>query len=174
MEFENKVIGIKDIPTIESIVLTPIEKSYRKVQIYNQLLLISILLIVATLALYFIKSLQNTTIFAIAVGGILLFSFALFRLSYLSFLNKSYAIREHDVVYQTGWLYKKIHVLPFARIQHCTLNSGVFERKFNLSSLSIFTAGGDSSTLKIEGLLVQDAEKLRNFIINKIKQEDEQ
>jgi len=93
------------------------------------------------------------------------------RLAYLSFLNKAFAVREHDIIYQDGWLIKSLHVFPFNRIQHCSIDSGVFERRFGLSTLKLYTAGGNDSDIVIPGLSVEQASALRELIIERNKAE---
>jgi membrane protein YdbS with pleckstrin-like domain len=94
-----------------------------------------------------------------------------FRLSYLSFKNKAYAIREHDILYQTGWINKSLHVCPFNRIQHCTVNAGVFERDLGISKLKIYSAGTTGSDIEVPGLTQEEANTMRDLIMLKNKQE---
>ena len=76
-------------------------------------------------------------------------------------------MREHDMLYKSGLIFRKTIALPFNRIQHSEINQGPIERKFNLASLSIFTAGGNNSDLAIPGLLNEDAQEIKSFIIQK-------
>jgi membrane protein YdbS with pleckstrin-like domain len=94
-----------------------------------------------------------------------------FRLTYLTFKNKAYAIREHDILYQTGWLRKSLHVCPYNRIQHCSVDAGVFERNLGISKLKIYTAGGDASDIVIPGLTPEEANNMRELIIQKNQKE---
>ena len=60
------------------------------------------------------------------------------------------------------------------RIQHVEKSSTPLDRRFNLATLQIFTAGGTGGDLKIHGLPARTAEKLRFFILEKIGSSVEQ
>ncbi len=80
---------------------------------------------------------------------------------------KAYAVRDHDIAYRSGLVFRKTVLLPFNRVQHMEVSSGPLQRKFGLASLKFFTAGGTSVDLKIEGLLTEEAERLRAFILQR-------
>ena len=63
--------------------------------------------------------------------------------------------------------WRKTTLLLFSRVQHVEVTSGPLQRKFGLASLKFFTAGGSSVDLKIEGLLRDDAENLKEFILRR-------
>ena len=105
-------------------------------------------------------------IFGIVGGIICLFLLILF-ISALGFRHKAYALREHDVLYKRGLIFRKTIALPFNRVQHSEINQGPIERNFNLAALEIFTAGGSQSDLTIPGLLNEDAQSIKAFIMEK-------
>jgi membrane protein YdbS with pleckstrin-like domain len=86
-----------------------------------------------------------------------------------SFRRKSYAIREHDIIYKSGWIIQKIHAVPFNRIQHASVRVGPIDRKFGLASLTLFTAASMIDDVSIKGLQENEAERIREFIMGKIK-----
>ncbi len=174
MVFENSEIDLQDIPQSEDVLLTPIDKNYYKVLIYNQIIVALVLIAIASMLIYLISGLRNTLPLLLLLGGVLFTIIASYRLNYLSFQNKAFAVREHDIIYQTGWFIKQNHICPISRIQHCSIHSGVFERKFGLCKLLLYTAGGVTSDIKIPGLRNSEAEKIRSFIVDKIKLDDEQ
>ncbi len=48
------------------------------------------------------------------------------------------------------------------------LYQGFISRKLGLASVELFTAGGRSSDLKIPGLLLEEAQKIKNLVSQKI------
>ena len=92
----------------------------------------------------------------------------------LVFHYMGYAIREKDITYKSGWLWKSMTTIPFNRVQHCDLRQGILDRRFGLSKLTIYTAGGQSTDLMIPGLLPDTAEKLKAFILRSTEQSIEQ
>ena len=171
MQFSNPDIDISELPKAENSKLVPVDERYYTVVSYSQVAYWCIFFLI-TLAVMIIRSEFHSWVMA----GITLLVFAVlcflnFRLSYLAFKNKAFAIREHDILYQTGWLRKSLHVCPYNRIQHCTVTAGVFERNLGISKLKIFTAGGNNSDIVIPGLRPEEANSLRELIIRKNQQE---
>lgn len=59
-------------------------------------------------------------------------------------------------------------IIPFNRVQHVALHQGFISRKLGLASVELFTAGGSSSDLEIPGLLLADAQIIKNLVSQKI------
>jgi membrane protein YdbS with pleckstrin-like domain len=87
---------------------------------------------------------------------------------------RSYAMREHDILFQDGLFWQKTTAVAFNRIQHIDLTHGPVERKYKIASLKFFTAGGSSVDLKIPGLPEKDAEQIRTLILSKINPNENQ
>ena len=89
-----------------------------------------------------------------------------------AFTFKGYAFRQKDISYKTGWLWRSITTVPFNRVQHCEVSQGVMDRYFGLAKLKIFTAGGSSSDVVVPGLRLDQATDLKDFILEKIKEDE--
>ncbi len=167
MKFQNPEINIDELPRAEESKLIPVDSRYYTVVTYNQVILWFVLFVATLIVIILNEELRTLTgaLIALAIFGILCFLH--FRLTYLSFKNKAYAIREHDLIYQTGWLNKSFHVIPYSRIQHCSVDAGVFERDLGISKLKVYTAGSDDSDIIIPGLVPENAASLREFILTK-------
>lgn len=79
-----------------------------------------------------------------------------------------YAVRDQDVHYRKGVIWRSETSLPFSRIQHVEVDRGPLERLYGLSTLKFFAAGGGSADLSVPGLNEADAIKLRAFILDRI------
>jgi membrane protein YdbS with pleckstrin-like domain len=90
------------------------------------------------------------------------------------FAIKQYALRKHDVIYTSGWIIRNTTVLPFNRVQHVEIKHGPIDRMFGLSSLKIFTAGGSQSDMVIPGLERERAQRIKELIVNKTGQDEEE
>lgn len=171
MDFTNDALPIETLPKAEETSLTAIDKRYFKVILFHKTILWLVIFAGLVMTVLFYEKLQN----AVWIAGMMSVWTALvvadLRLAYLSFLNKAYAIREHDIIYQDGWLIKSLHVSPFNRIQHCSIDSGVFERRYGLSNLKLYTAGGNDSDIVIPGLPVEQSSALRELIMERNKAE---
>jgi len=95
-------------------------------------------------------------------------------LSIKSYDYQGYAIRDKDIIYKTGIFFRSSLIIPFNRIQHCEIEQGPIDRLFGLAELSLFTAGGSGSDLKIPGLAQDRANSLKNYITNKVAQDEEE
>jgi uncharacterized protein len=167
MEFTNSQISLDQIPKAHTADLQPIDRNYHKIATYQWLIFWFIVLIAAGVGVFFIKKLHAPLWLGLISLVFILLVYISFRFSYLSFRNKAFAVREHDILYQTGWLVKSLHACPYNRIQHCSVDSGVFERKFGLSTLKLFTAAGNDTEMEIPGLRAELANDLREMILQK-------
>lgn len=82
--------------------------------------------------------------------------------------KKGYAVREHDIIYKTGLLSQKQITIPFNRVQHVEIYEGFLLRLFGLARIEFFTAGGNWGDLKIPGLLINEADKIKAFVIEQV------
>lgn len=85
-----------------------------------------------------------------------------------SFRASGYALREQDLHYKTGWWWRKLRVVSFNRIQHLSLESGLIERRYDLVSLAIYTAGAGQADFKIRGLRRETALQIKELIGQKV------
>ena len=80
-----------------------------------------------------------------------------------------YAVRERDVLYRSGVLWRSASLVPFNRVQHTQVASGLLDRRFGLASLTVYAAG--SGGLTIPGLGAETAEDLRAYATERIQAE---
>ncbi|NVK10809.1 MAG: PH domain-containing protein [Gammaproteobacteria bacterium] len=80
--------------------------------------------------------------------------------------RKAYLLREHDCSYRRGIIFKKNTTQPIVRIQHVEINQGPLERKYQLASLAVYSAGGSAHTFMIPGLDHERAKAMRQFILS--------
>ena len=82
--------------------------------------------------------------------------------------KKGFALRDKDILYKTGVFWRTVTAIPFNRIQHVEKSSTPLDRRYQLSTLQLFTAGGSGGDLEIHGLPANSAEDLRTFILEKV------
>ena len=82
--------------------------------------------------------------------------------------RRGYAVRDKDILYKSGVLWRSAQAVPFNRIQHAVRGSGPVERGFGLASVTAYTAGGSGGDLRIAGLGEDVAERLRIYILGKL------
>jgi membrane protein YdbS with pleckstrin-like domain len=174
MQLFNPQVSVSELPQIELLEYLPLEKRYLKALLLST---IFFNLILALLIIIFFKlnpfELPLWVFYSVGIVFVLRFLWSvLVRIK--GFEYKSYALREKDIVYKTGWLFRKTTTAPFNRVQHLRVDQGPIERKLNLSKLKIFTAGGSSSDMTIPGLDPIMANKLKEYIVGKTADDEEE
>jgi membrane protein YdbS with pleckstrin-like domain len=173
MEFPNSQIHLEDIASIEDIHFEPLEDNYRKVLLYFNILFFGLPILAALIMLGLVEDNFIFVLLAI-IGGLLLLAIFTITLINKSFKMKGLAIRNRDIIYKSGLIFRKITTIPFNRVQHVEINQGPIEKRFDLSTLEVFTAGGVASDLKVPGLRYENAQRLRAFIIQKTLKDEEE
>jgi membrane protein YdbS with pleckstrin-like domain len=161
MEYNNPLIPIAAIPQYQEIPLQRIEPDYKKVLWFNWT--IAYLFITGLTVLIFItnEKLQKAWIITLAVF-VFMSSIALVIASIeIGFKNRSWALRDKDIIFKKGWLFQRTHIVPFAKVQHCILKTGPVGRRYNLASLRFMTAASHQRDISINGLSLEDAEKIK-------------
>ena len=169
MQFQNLQVQWGEIPKASTVELKPIERTYLKVLYISWSILFAIILAVAITLVVLIDDINQNLWLPISIAAVILTAVATFIIGTGSFRRKAYAIREKDIVFRTGWIIQKLHIVPFNRVQHCLVQSGPIERKFRLASLSIYTAASNVTDISIHGLKSEDAETLKAYILEQIQ-----
>ena len=162
-----KNIAVTSFPDITKVDFKSIENQYLKVILINTFVAFLVLFLVICLGDYkgLFKLIENTI--WIYLTFTLCFVFTLL-IKTIEFKKRRYVVREKDISYKKGVLFRSVTTVPFNRIQHVEIDEGPISRFLGLVSLSVFTAGDSSDDLKISGLLKEDAQQIKEFISNKI------
>lgn len=106
-------------------------------------------------------------------------AFALLLLVYMQFtaykahINMGYALRTQDFIFRKGWLFEEMHVVPLKKIQHCKVKRGPLERKYQLATLRIYTAGGSGADISLGGLPADVADTLKDWLTGEAEKKNE-
>jgi uncharacterized protein len=139
------------------------------VMMLNRVIVLIILAVGFLVIHYFSDESFDYVIEFFSVWTLLFFTVICF--GYLKFKTLAFAIREKDLVFKRGVLTMKTTIIPFNRIQHVAINQGLIMRWLDLSNLKIYTAGGSTSDLSINGLTSTLAESIKSFVTNKVSDE---
>ena len=160
MEFENKPLFIENLPEIEQVSFTSLERDY----LYMRLTSTSLFTLIIGSGIW-ISTLFNDWPFYYAFYPFLGLMLIMMLVQWLGFKVKGYALREKDISYKSGLIFFHFTTIPFNRIQHCEVSQGALGKLFDLASVNVYTAGGSGSDITIKGLKKEEAHKLRDFII---------
>jgi hypothetical protein len=172
MIFANSQIPLSALPKVEDVEFQRLAKAYRLVELIGTCILFSFLFVGWFFFLLF-NDLKESWPVWVALGfwG-MLFGLSLF-LAWKKWAAAGYALREHDIIHQEGVFFRTVTTIPFNRMQHCEISRGPVESAFGLATLRVFTAGGSSSDLSIEGLPVGEAQRIKAYITQKIGERKE-
>jgi membrane protein YdbS with pleckstrin-like domain len=166
-DFQNDQVFLAELPAAEKLNLSPLHPKYLTLMYMGAIgnLLLPLGWIIAS----FIFDFWQEPLLGFGVLFlVLLFPAIGIILVKWSFNVKGYALRERDVVYQSGLLFRNLTVVPFSRVQHCEIHRGVLSRLMGLSQVNVYTAGGSGSDLTIPGLSESDAERICSFILRQV------
>ena len=165
MSFSNLVVDPTEIPQAGDIPFLPLAPAYpREVLVQGLLVSVPFVLASAFPAIIVVKPvalklwLMLLPMLPLALGLILV------PLNVRRARRAGFALREHDIAFRKGLYFRKTVVLPFNRVQHAEVSVGPLQRRFGLASLKLFTAGGSSVDLQIDGFTREMAEQLRDHV----------
>ena len=96
-----------------------------------------------------------TLVVCLVLAGV---EWALLRGRYRSW---GYAEREEDLLIRQGFLFRRMSVVPYGRMQFVDVTAGPVERIFGLATVKLHTAAA-ATDAKLPGLANAEAERLRD------------
>lgn len=170
MEFSNNQLDLSQLPKIEEIAYSPIEKRYVNVLYVKYLFLLGVPFI-ASLVLSFLIS-EYALRFLLLSAFFLVIFVVMMLLTKKIYAFRGYALREKDICQRRGIIFHKYISVPFRRIQHITVEQGVFSRWFGLASLNVYSAAGVHNNFQLSGITKQQADEMKHFILQNIKNDE--
>lgn len=167
MAFSNPEVDITGLPRASDLQLHSLPPAHRREILVQSLITVAIVLLPSLIPLFVKTELGLHLTRFIPAILVILFGGLFTALALVRYRHKGYALRAHDVVFRTGLFWRKTTVLPFDRVQHAEVTQGPLQRRFGVATLKFYTAGGSSVDLKIESLLENDAERLRETVLER-------
>ncbi len=169
--FTNVQLDLQSLPAADQLEMISLEPVYKTVRYISGAIIAGLLFIIA----WGIVLLEPRTwpLGFYLAGLVTLLAVWIVMYFGISFHYMGYALREKDISFKSGLLWRSMYTVPFNRVQHCDLKQGILDRRFGLSKLTIYTAGGQSTDLMIPGLLPETAERLKHYILRSTEQAEE-
>ncbi len=164
--FQNSEIAVDELPDAENLDWQKLHEGYaQRIRVQT---LIGVAIV--ALAIFALKLVLNIPVMPFAVLNSILAIVAVVLLLRpgISIPRRGFALRDKDILFRKGVIWRSVTAVPFNRIQHVESSSTPLDRKYGLATLQLFTAGGSSGDLKIDGLDKDIAENLRTFILSKV------
>lgn len=168
MSFTNVEIRPDELPRFDAAELQPVHAAYPRVCLAMVLVAACVVLLALGLAVVAAPPLRMFILgsagLIVLPGVVLLFGFMAW-FAYRSANVIGYAVREHDLIVQSGIFWRKQTIQPIMRIQHVEITRGPLDKRFGLANLRLFSAGTGHLTFEIPGLAVDLAERIKGFIL---------
>ena len=171
MTFENLPVHTETLPQVADLTFQHLDPRSRTSEYIATTILFAILFIVVNIIVFSMGGGFHWWVWASYLTWLGLFGLSMWMVE-KNYQVTGYALRQRDIVYQTGVISRAITTIPFKRIQHCEITEGPIQKLLKLASLKIYTAGGSGSDLTISGLHKEDAARVKEFITGKIDTED--
>lgn len=111
---------------------------------------------------------STTALMWLSAGGVLLFG-ALLALAYkwpeLHHRHLRYRVDDRGVRIRRGVLWRKVISIPTSRVQHTDVSQGPVQRRYQLATLTVYTAGTEGASISLEGLEQAVARRLRDHLL---------
>lgn len=163
--FQNPEIALCDLPGTDELQWEPMHPLYTRA---IRLVTLFVLVIVAV-AISVVSFLASLPWFVVGMLYALLLIVGIHSMVWpgIAVPRRGYALRDKDILFRKGVIWRSVTAVPFNRIQHVETSSTPLDRRYDLATLQLFTAGGSSGDLKIDGLGKDIAEQLRVFTLDK-------
>ena len=159
---------LSSLPTIQTLAWQQLSEKYAPLKLQVNLLSTLLLIVVGSIVYcqpWFILPRFFATYLPYLLALVVLIGFSLSVVVYFADQRKHYALRELDLHFSCGLIFRKVVSQPITRIQHIELTRGPLERYKGLASLQVFSAGGAMHTFEIPGLTLHQAQDIRQFIL---------
>ena len=163
--FENIEIPLDELPAVAELDWQPLDPAYRSRLIVDRLITIAFMVAGLVFVAVF-PPVPARVVMALSASAAIASAIMLVW-PFIAVPRMGYVVRDKDMVYRTGVLWRSVTAVPFNRIQHVETSNSPLDRRFSLSTLKLFTAGGTGGDLKIDGLNADRAEQLRALVLEK-------
>lgn len=82
-----------------------------------------------------------------------------------------YRASEDELHVKSGLWVRGRTAVPYGRVQHIDLSQGPVERRYGVATLTLHTAGTRNSAVSLPGLDLEEAERMRDEIRARIRQD---
>ncbi len=158
--FENDPIDVDGLPRLHEQRFEPLDPAYARVRAVAAAVAATIVVSLATVA-----AVVMSTWFPLAIGAVGLVIVMVVAIAQrIETDHMAYLVREHDVSFRSGFVGRTVATVPFARVQHVSIDRGPIDRRFGLAALQLRTAGGHIS---VPGLRSDVAEQLKELVADR-------
>ena len=163
MSFTNLAIELSTLPDLEDLAFRELAPAYARLQLGIAIATCALLYPVPLIVLW-LTSTGAGLAWVISVAGLALVALITMH-SWFAARAMRFVLREHDLVFESGVVFKSLMIQPLTRVQHVEITRGPIDKRYGLASVRLFSAGSKTATFAIPGLLLGDAEAIREFAL---------
>jgi membrane protein YdbS with pleckstrin-like domain len=164
-DFFNDPIDIGELPRVPDEAFHPLAPGYIRAKYVGDAIAAVVVIVMGGLAVVGTRAADGPVwLPAVMAGSLLALIGVTAVLQTVSVNHLGYLVREHDVSFRRGVIARSTRTIPYNRVQHVAVDRGPVDRLFGLSTLRLRSAGGD---IGIEGLTVDDANRLKDVVVNR-------
>ena len=164
--FSNSSVALDTLPSLDDVQFSPLDDNAKREALLSTFIFLLPFSIGICLLLWFLPKVSQHVAMIVTAVATVVNVYVFFYIG-IAVKKTGIALREHDFLLRKGVFWQKTIIVPFNRVQHIETHRNPFERKLTLASLKLFTAGGMGADLEINGLNVERASKIRQFILKK-------
>ena len=165
--FRNDPIDVAGLPRLPDDRWEPLDPQYLRIRWAGDAIAAAIVLLVAvvvTIAIPASSSLPRWVPGLVALVLLALIGLVAW-LQWLEVSRLGYLVRDHDFSFRKGVIGRSVTTVPFARVQHVSIDRGPLARAFGLATLNMRTAG--SGGLVVPGMANETAQKLKTLVADR-------
>lgn len=164
-----QVIATEGVAPVAELKFEPLAEKYKQAHYVGTTLIYPLLMSLALLLLLT----EYHRLLGYVEGAVAIFFIINLIILSKAYSRKGYALREHDISYRSGVVFHKVTTIPYSKIQQVSIKQNPISRLFGLYSVDIFNGAQALSSLNIPGLTKENAAHLKDFITEKIRNEND-
>ncbi len=167
MPLTNEPIDVEGLPRLPEDRFEPLDPRYLRIRWASDAIAATVVVMVAvvvTLAIPASSSVPRWLPGLVAIGVLALIGLTAW-LQWLEVSRLGYLVREQDFSFRSGVIGRSVVTVPFARIQHVSIDRGPLARAFGLATLQMRTAG--SGGLTVPGMEIETAQRLKALVVDR-------
>ena len=158
--FFNEPLDVSGLPQLHEHTFEPLDPSFLRIRWIGDGIFAAIVVIASVVLAFLVPPW-----IPLAVGAGLLALTALTAwIQRLEVDHIGYLVREQDFSFRSGVISRNVTTVPFARVQHVSIDRGPLARYFGLATLQVRTAGDG---LTIPGMNHEVATRLKSLVVDR-------
>lgn len=158
--FVNEPVDVTGLPALAEEQFLPLDPNYLRIRWIGNAIFAAVVVVGAV-----VIAVASSSFLPLAPGAGLLVLVALTAwLQRLEVSHLGYLVRDKDFSYRRGIISRNVSTVPFARVQHVSIDRGPIERYFGMATLDFRTAGGG---LRVSGLNEETASQLKALVVER-------